>query len=150
MQIIGVNDFYHRLQLDTYLILLSVYLLYNPQIHKAVHELSIVLSVVDAAAQVAHENQAERIDAIELEIGALSGVELEALEFAWSEGIKRSLLERAEKTFTLIPGKGTCSDCGLSFPVNTLYDPCPICNSYFVQITEGRELKIKSITLETV
>lgn len=133
-----------------YNIAICTFLFYKQQIHKAVHELSIVLSVVDAAAQVAHENQAERIDAIELEIGALSGVELEALEFAWSEGIKRSLLEQAEKTFTLIPGKGECSDCGLSFPVNTLYDPCPICNSYFVQITEGRELKIKSITLETV
>jgi hydrogenase nickel incorporation protein HypA/HybF len=122
---------------------------YKNQIYKAVHELSIVLSVVDAAAQVALENQAKRIDAIELEIGALSGVELDALEFAWSEGIKRSILAQAEKKFTLIPGKAECSDCGLSFPVTTLYDPCPICNSYFVQVTEGRELKIKSITLET-
>jgi hydrogenase nickel incorporation protein HypA/HybF len=113
------------------------------------HELSIVMSVVEAAMEVARENRAESISAIELEIGALSGVELDALAFAWPEGVKYSILAQANKTFTLIPGLASCSECNLSFPVDTLYDPCPMCGSYFVQVTRGRELKIKSITLET-
>jgi hydrogenase nickel incorporation protein HypA/HybF len=141
------HDFCHgRISAPCLILLLVNFLLTN----HTMHELSIVMSVVEAATQVAHDNQAERIDAIELEIGALSGVELEALEFAWSEGVKRSLLAQAEKKFTHIPGKAECSDCGLNFPITTLYDPCPICGSYFLLVTEGRELKIKSITLEQV
>jgi hydrogenase nickel incorporation protein HypA/HybF len=143
-----VNDFCHGRISAPYLILLLVNFSDKTSTNHTMHELSIVMSVVEAATQVAHDNQAERIDAIELEIGALSGVELEALEFAWSEGVKRSLLAKAEKKFTHIPGKAECSDCGLNFPITTLYDPCPICGSYFLLVTEGRELKIKSITLD--
>ncbi|MEY3053414.1 MAG: hypothetical protein RLY31_3199 [Bacteroidota bacterium] len=91
------------------------------------HELSIVLHIVDCAEEAARSASASRIDGIVLEIGALSGVELPALTFVWEEGVRGSLLEGAERTIVEVPGNGQCRACGHAFAMETLYDPCPAC-----------------------
>lgn len=111
------------------------------------HELSIVLHIVEAAEQSARTAGARHIDGIVLEIGTLSGVELSALTFVWEEGVRGSLLESAERTIREIPGSGQCRNCGHTFPMETLYDPCTECLSFDRDILQGRELNIMSLTI---
>ena len=61
------------------------------------HELSIVMSIVEIAQQQAYNANATVIDEIELDIGTMSGIEMDALEFAWSQGVKQTILEQANK-----------------------------------------------------
>ena len=47
------------------------------------HELSIVMSIVDLANKEATKHQASAIEEIELDIGCLSGIDMDSFDFAW-------------------------------------------------------------------
>ncbi|MFN8265443.1 MAG: hydrogenase maturation nickel metallochaperone HypA [Chitinophagaceae bacterium] len=111
------------------------------------HELSIVMSIVDIATQQARKAEAERVDEIELDIGELSGVEMNAFDFAWEQGIKDSLLKDAERIVNRVNGVGMCMDCGIDFHMQNLYDSCPVCDGHFIEIKKGKELKVKSLVV---
>lgn len=111
------------------------------------HELSIVMSIVDLAAKEAAKHQSTNIEEIELEIGCLSGVEMESFEFAWKQAVKRTILENAIKKVNRIEGKAKCVDCNTYFDMNELYDSCPNCKSHLSEIISGKELKVKTIVL---
>ena len=59
------------------------------------HELSIVMSIIDIAREQATKAGAQTVEEIELEIGALSTIEMNAFEFAWQQGKKNTLLEHS-------------------------------------------------------
>jgi hydrogenase nickel incorporation protein HypA/HybF len=109
------------------------------------HELSIVSSIVSIAEKEAAKVNAVLVEEIELEIGCLATVEIDALKFAWEYGVKETLLELAVMNITTIEGRGHCNGCGAVFPVQELYDPCPVCNGHSISILNGQELKIKSM-----
>ncbi|MBK9152037.1 MAG: hydrogenase maturation nickel metallochaperone HypA [Saprospiraceae bacterium] len=109
------------------------------------HELSIVLSIVKIAEKEAVKAGADKIRKIELEIGELSGIEMESFNFAWKEAIKSTMLADASKEVQRTPGKARCLECGSEFRMNHLYDGCPQCNNYFVDVIGGKELNVVSI-----
>lgn len=111
------------------------------------HELSIVMSIVDIATKQANREGAASIEEIELDIGELSTIEMEAFDFAWKQGVKDTLLQKAVKVVNRIEGKGKCIDCEAEFPVHQLYDACPVCNNNFISILQGKELKVKSLVI---
>ena len=114
----------------------------------AMHELSIAQSIVQLSEQQAREHHSSQIEEVELEIGRLAGVELQTLEFAMESAVKGTLLEKAKIIRHYIDGEGQCSECETVFPVGNLFSPCPNCGSYLVNITKGRELRIKSIVIK--
>ena len=112
------------------------------------HELSIIYSILEAAeAEVQLHSDAGCVAAIELEIGALAGVEVSTLEFLWPAAVENTLLEHAACQIHRLPGQAYCSECDSDFPIRQFYDPCPRCGSHMIQITQGEELRIKSLTL---
>jgi hydrogenase nickel incorporation protein HypA/HybF len=111
------------------------------------HELSIALSIVDIAEEEVRKAGAQQVDRIELDIGNLSGVEIDALEFIWNEAVRSSVLEKAERLINKIPGKAKCMECSEEFEMKQLFDACPRCHQYFNDILQGKELKVKSLTV---
>ena len=53
------------------------------------HELSIVMSIIKLAAEQA---DADMIEEIELDIGCLSGIDMDSFDFAWKQAIKQTVL----------------------------------------------------------
>ena len=45
------------------------------------HELSIVLGIVDIADEQVRKAHARKVDSIDLDVGTLAGIEMEALDF---------------------------------------------------------------------
>ena len=111
------------------------------------HELSIVMSIVDIAQQQAAQANAKTIEEIEMDIGCLSTIEMNAFEFAWHQGVKQTMLEHAIKTINRIKGKASCSDCDTEFALENMYDACPVCGGHLINITEGKELRVKSLVV---
>lgn len=109
------------------------------------HELSIVMSIVDIAEDEAKKNNIAHFDEIELQIGTLAGIEFSALEFSWLSGTKKSVLEYAELTIDKVQGKGRCIDCNDVFDIDNFFSQCPKCSSYFVEVIQGKELKVKRL-----
>lgn len=111
------------------------------------HELSIALSIVDVAEKEVAKINGESVSDIELEIGKLAGIEKDALEFAWPEAIKNSVLKNANRTIVWVDAEAMCNECQKTYPIRDLFDVCPYCGSYFKEINKGKELKIKSLTI---
>jgi len=111
------------------------------------HELSIALSIVDIAEEEVRKAGAHQVERIELDIGSLSGVEIDALEFIWEEAVRASVLEKADRRINRIPGMARCVECDEKFEMKQLFDACPRCQQYFNDIIQGKELKVRSLTV---
>jgi hydrogenase nickel incorporation protein HypA/HybF len=111
------------------------------------HELSIAMGIVAIAEKEARKAGVERFSAVELEIGQLSGVEIEALEFAWPMAVAGSVLEGARKIIHRIPAKARCLECGTEFDLENLFDACPHCGSYFKEVYQGKEMRVKALEI---
>lgn len=111
------------------------------------HELSIVMGIINIAYQQAAKHRSNIIEEIELDIGCLSAIEIDAFEFAWKQAVKHTILEGVIKKINRISGKAKCLDCDFTFAIEHLYDACPVCNSHFIDIKQGKELRVKSFVV---
>ena len=112
------------------------------------HELSIAMSVIDIADEYAAKANAEVVNEVEIEVGELSGVILDALEFAMEVAVKGTILENSTCRYITIPGIARCKQCSHEFNTDNLHTPCPQCNSYEQEIISGRELRVKSLIVD--
>jgi hydrogenase nickel incorporation protein HypA/HybF len=111
------------------------------------HELSIVLSIVDIAAEQVRKAQARTVDSIELEIGTLAGIEWDALDFAWQAGVPHTVLANAERIVHRIPARARCSNCQAEFELTEWFAPCPHCGETLSTLLQGREMRVKSLVV---
>ncbi|MDX1285931.1 MAG: hydrogenase maturation nickel metallochaperone HypA, partial [Draconibacterium sp.] len=89
------------------------------------HELSIAQSIVELAEDVAFKERADSIKSIDIEIGALSGVVIDALEFAMEMTVKNTKLENAKLNYLRVIGKASCKECQFEFDTDDLLTLCP-------------------------
>ncbi len=113
------------------------------------HEFSIARSIVDIAEEAVANRKGKAVERIVLNIGALSGIELDALAFVWEAAVKESVLEHSERVIHTIPASARCLECGKEFQPTDLLDKCSHCGSYFFDILKGKELQVKSLTILT-
>jgi len=111
------------------------------------HELSIALGVVNVAEKEVIKAKKKTVELIELEIGSLAGVELSSLNYVWSTAVKDSVLENAELRIDYIEAKARCLECETIFEMHKTFDSCTNCNSFFKEILQGKELKVKSLVV---
>lgn len=106
------------------------------------------MSIVDIASDHARKDNADRVIEIEIEVGSLSGVVVEALNFAMEAAIKNSVCDKAEWKIIEISAKAICSQTKKEYLVNDLYSKCPFCGKYGHELILGRELRVKSLLVE--
>jgi hydrogenase nickel incorporation protein HypA/HybF len=111
------------------------------------HELSIAINIVDIASDEARKAKKDFFSEIEIEIGSMSGIVHEALEFAMTEAIKNTCLERAKLTYTIISAEANCEKCCNKFEVDDFFAVCPKCGSFKTNVTKGKDLTIKKLIL---
>jgi hydrogenase nickel incorporation protein HypA/HybF len=111
------------------------------------HELSIVMSIIETAEEKVKENHAQTVESIDLVIGELAGVEMNALDFAWDSAVKNTVLQNAIRNVINVPAKAKCIECDCEFEIHDLFDPCPLCGEPLLQIVQGKELQIRSMVI---
>ena len=89
-----------------------------------------------------------RVKTVWLEIGGLSGVELEAMRFGFDVVTKDSLADGAKLEIVEVPGEAWCMMCAKTVQVSQKFDACPECGSYQLQITGGDQMRIKELEVE--
>jgi hydrogenase nickel incorporation protein HypA/HybF len=112
------------------------------------HELSIALGIVKIAEEESKKAKAKAIKSIELEIGSMAGIEMDSLDFAWPVAVKDTVLEHASREIDLIPAKAKCLECQTTYDLEHIFDACPSCHSYFKDIFQGKELRVKALEIE--
>ncbi|MDU8929653.1 hydrogenase maturation nickel metallochaperone HypA [Alisedimentitalea sp. MJ-SS2] len=112
------------------------------------HEMSICESIVSVIEEQAMVQSFDKVNMVRLEVGALAGVELEALKFSFDVVTRGSIAEGATLDVIELPVSGWCMPCAKAITVRERYDACADCGSYQIQITGGDELRIKEMEVD--
>ena len=110
------------------------------------HEMSIATNILEIAEN--SMNGHDTLLSISVQVGELSGVEIEALEFCFKAVKNSSRYPDLTLDIDFIPGEGECLDCGETVEMHEMFVVCPSCGNYTVQPTRGKELKVTSIEVE--
>jgi len=108
------------------------------------HELAITQSVVD---MVVERTAGRRVGLVRLDVGALSGVVPDAMQFCYELLTDGTSLEGSTLVIEQTPGAAHCRTCGQDFALDDLILLCP-CGSADVDLVAGRELRVLSVELE--
>jgi hydrogenase nickel incorporation protein HypA/HybF len=112
------------------------------------HEMSIVTNILAIAQQQGQEAGAVTINRIEIEVGALAGVEIPSLEFCFGVARTETLAAGAELVVHEIPGRGWCPVCTAEVPLDFFVAVCPDCGESVTKVLQGRELRVRSINVD--
>jgi len=112
------------------------------------HEMSLCEGVLQLLEAHAEKEGFRRVRVVRLEIGALAGVEPEAMRFGFDVVMKGTLADGARLEIIELPGRAWCLCCGESVEIGQRFDPCPKCGGYQLQITGGEELRVKELEVE--
>ena len=112
------------------------------------HEMALCESVLQIIEEHARRERFHRVLEVRLEIGALAGVEIDAMRFGFDVVCRGTLADGARLEIVEMPARAHCFDCGETVPVAERYDPCPRCGGYRLQVTEGDQMRIKDLEVE--
>ena len=112
------------------------------------HEVGIMESALAAVLQRAREQGAHRVHRIVLRSGSLSGVEPEALRFAFDVVTRGTAAAGAELAIDAVPALAHCPDCNVDFAAESGFIfSCPHCNRLCGELRQGRELELTRIEM---
>ncbi|WP_346836641.1 hydrogenase maturation nickel metallochaperone HypA [Microbulbifer sp. SAOS-129_SWC] len=109
------------------------------------HELSLVRSIVQTCSEYAGGAPVRRIT---LEVGALSCVMAEALQFCFAAVSDGTPLAGAELEILRRPGYSRCRDCGADIELQSLLDVCACGSANMSPPQGGDQLRIQSMEIE--
>jgi hydrogenase nickel incorporation protein HypA/HybF len=109
------------------------------------HEMSITQGIIELCLEHA---DGRRVTSLDIEIGELSSVVPEAVEFCFEACSKETALEGARLNIVRVPGKGVCLDCGRETALPELYGACCHCDSNRVTVVAGEELRVREIEVD--
>lgn len=112
------------------------------------HELSLLEGMLQGLEEEARSQGFRRVVQIRLEVGRLSGAEVEALRFAFGPATQGTLADGAELEILEVPGAGVCRACGREVEIEARFDPCPACGEGFVDVHRGAAIRILDIDVE--
>lgn len=87
----------------------------------------------------------ERVTLLRLELGALSGVDADALRFALEAIAPDTCIAGANIDLAQPPAYGRCMDCAADIEVRSRLDACSSCGGFRWQANSGTELRVVEI-----
>ena len=112
------------------------------------HELSLMTAVRDQALAAARADGATCITAITLRVGALAGVEVDALRFACPVVLAGTIAAGAALHIELEPARCHCTPCDAAFETGDGCCDCPRCGTISRQLLSGRALQLVSLEVD--
>lgn len=111
------------------------------------HELSLATRILQIVESTALRERFARVATLELEAGALAGVDVHALRFALEAIGPGTVLEGASLEITQPEGRAVCVDCAEHVSLTSRGEPCPHCGGYGLRPTGGTELRVLRLTV---
>lgn len=115
------------------------------------HELSIAISMVDEIARITEEARARGsfvVRTVRLSLGALSGVDKEALRFCYKAVCEDTFLAGSELAVEVMPVVVRCAACRIdTHPASIQQLACSRCSAAG-QVVQGHELEVAALEVE--
>lgn len=110
------------------------------------HELGIVFHIIRSVEQVAADNRLEKVSAVVLELGEVSGVVPDYLTDCWKwAAAKAGLVSGSELRIETLRAVTHCDGCGRDYPTVAHGKTCPHCGSGETWLLTGSEVNIKEL-----
>ena len=111
------------------------------------HELSIAMSIVDAAVEEA-QRRGVQVSAVHLRLGALSGVVKDALMFSYEVACQDTPLQGSQLIVEDVPVIVFCPQCReeRELPSVQLF-ACPECGAPTMDVRRGKELEVFALEI---
>ena len=114
------------------------------------HELSLCDDLLSQVVAIAAKNNAQSVESITVQIGALSGVEPMLLDSAFTLIKAGTVAEHALLIMQIEPVIVLCRDCGARSEVAANRLLCNACHSHETTLISGDELILASVALNCV
>jgi hydrogenase nickel incorporation protein HypA/HybF len=112
------------------------------------HELSIAMSIVDAATDEA-KKRSVKVNAVHLRLGALSGVVKDALLFSYEVACQDTPLEGSRLIVEDIPVAVFCPQCKEKRVLASMQSfTCPECGTRSGEVLQGKELEVFALEVQ--
>ena len=105
------------------------------------HELGTAQNIVALVAEYA---QGTKVQRVLLEVGKLSAITPDSIQFCFDICAKDTVLEGAKLEILETSGLACCRQCGAEFILENSRDRCK-CGSTQLNLIAGQELRIKEI-----
>jgi hydrogenase nickel incorporation protein HypA/HybF len=109
------------------------------------HELALAEAVVSIAER---HSQGRRVARVELAVGRLRQVVVDALSFSFELVAQGGPVEGAELVVDEVPIVIACDACGAETQVETFPLVCGRCGAFDVQVQTGEEFHVVALELE--
>jgi hydrogenase nickel incorporation protein HypA/HybF len=109
------------------------------------HEMSIAISLVEAACEKAASLGDVRVEALHVRLGALSGVVRDALEFSFEVAAAGTAVEGARLEVAEVPLTVLCPRCEKERELPGFPLVCPACGTATPQVIRGRDLELSAL-----
>lgn len=107
------------------------------------HEISVALSLLEGVESTAREQGIDRVAAVHVRVGALSGVVRDALVFSWDVVTAETICEGSLLRVEEVPLVIYCERCeGERAPRPGSGLLCPECANVSPRIVRGREMQL--------
>ena len=123
------------------------------------HEVSISHAIADLVLKEAEKQEAKKVLLVELEIGELSLLNPEQIEFWLKLAFEQTYAKEAELKIELVKPKVQCASCNYEGTLEAKDDPlyhfiipifkCPQCGSGEITVKSGKECRVKRIEILT-
>ncbi len=106
------------------------------------HELAVAREIIDIVQGEMDRRGLRRIEAVALRIGALTGINADALTFGFEASVVDTPLAGAHLIIETMPVRAACRSCGKESEIEPYLFICPHCASSDLEIVQGEELDI--------
>jgi hydrogenase nickel incorporation protein HypA/HybF len=123
------------------------------------HEVSISHAIADVVLKESQKQEAQKVLLVELEIGELSLLNPEQVEFWVKLALDKTIASEAEIKIEVVRPEIHCTACGYEGTLETKDDPlyhfmlpvfkCPQCGSGEITVQRGKECRIRRIEVLT-
>lgn len=113
------------------------------------HELGIASAALEQTLAQLRQAGGTRVARIQLRVGALSGVDPDALRFALAALVPGTAAVDAVIQIDPVPALARCPACQREFsPGEDLLFECPTCGQPAMALSQGRELELTRLEIE--
>jgi len=120
------------------------------------HEVQVMVEVLDAVLREANKRGAEKVTEVQLEVGELTFLGEEQMRFAFETITKGTIAEGAALDVVHVKGEVRCGGCGHEGPLAISDDPafhvpfpvmaCTRCGGA-VKISKGKDCVVKNVRM---
>lgn len=111
------------------------------------HELSIALSMIEQIEEEVAKRGGGTVETVFVRVGVLSGVDAQALNFAYELAREGTELAGSRLEIEVVPLLVYCAQCASTHAPNPQQICCPRCLTPPQQVLEGKELEVRGFEI---